>query len=149
MKRLTLFVLMLFALAGHSFAQTDTTTFSGKLQYVFGNLSKTPITTGLLREWGIDFVDLDNFTGQVLTDSNWTNLTNWRAIYATLYSEQLNGTGPLVGLDTVNTTISSYTSLSNPVSMVVIAFNYQDFDSSAVTNNLISISASGQLNDVP
>jgi hypothetical protein len=40
-------------------AQTyDTTTYYGKMAYIFNNIDRTPITTGLLRDYGIDFMNL-------------------------------------------------------------------------------------------
>ena len=42
-------------------AQTyDTTTYYGKMGYIFNNIDRTPITTGLLRDYGIDFLKLQN-----------------------------------------------------------------------------------------
>jgi len=39
----------------------DTTQYDGKINDVFANINKTPITTGLLRDYGIDFLNLDNY----------------------------------------------------------------------------------------
>jgi|HubBroStandDraft_3_1064219.scaffolds.fasta_scaffold43553_2 hypothetical protein len=63
-----------------SFAQYDTTTFYGKMNFIFDNLNRTIISTGLLREYGIDYLNLENYNGQFLHDSNWVNLDDWRAI---------------------------------------------------------------------
>lgn len=130
-------------------AQTyDTTTYYGKMNYMFDHLDKTPVTTGLLREYGIDFQMLEDYNGQSLTDSNWVTLTDWRGLYGTLYSEQINGNANLLYLDTVNHLIGKYAQSTLPVSFVCLYYNYQVIDTNAVINNLISIS-NGQLYDVP
>ncbi len=50
-------------------AQTyDTTTYYGKMNFIFNNVSHTQITTGLLRDYGIDFLSLDDYTAEVLHD---------------------------------------------------------------------------------
>ena len=44
----------------------DTTTYSGKMNYLFQNIDQTPITSWLLRDYGINFLNLDNYTGTAL-----------------------------------------------------------------------------------
>jgi Secretion system C-terminal sorting domain len=148
MKKTYFMGLIFSALSLSSFAQTyDTTTFYGKMGWLYTNLSKTPITTGLLREYGIDFESPDLYTGQFLNDTNYANLDVWRALYQTLFSEQITTTANLSSLDSINKTINSYTSFSLPISFAELYYNYQAFDSSAVANNLLTISG-GQLHDV-
>ena len=84
-------------------AQTyDTTTYYGKMNFIFNNISHTQITTGLLRDYGIDFLNLDDYTGKVLNDSNYVTLTDWRQLYASIYSEQINTPATMLYLDTIN-----------------------------------------------
>jgi hypothetical protein len=131
-----------------SFGQVyDTTTFYGKMNFTFGNLDKTQIGTGLLREYGIDFVNLENYDGKVLHDSNWVNLDDWRMVYASLYSEQVNANANLLYLDTLNKRISQFAVPGQPVSFMGLYYNYQGLDTNAISRNLISIS-NGQLYDV-
>jgi hypothetical protein len=131
-----------------SFAQYDTTTFYGKMNFIFDNLNRTIISTGLLREYGIDYLNLENYNGQFLHDSNWVNLDDWRALYATLYSEQVSNNSHLLYLDTINNLLNKFSILGNPVNFVVSYYNYQGMDTNSITKNLISIS-NGQLFDVP
>jgi hypothetical protein len=125
----------------------DTTTYYGKMNFTFDKLNKTIITTGLLREYGIDLLNLENYNGQTLHDSNWVNLDDWRALYASLYSEQINNVAALLYLDTVNRLISKFATASNPISFVALYYNYQGLDTNAVSKNLITVS-NGQLLDV-
>lgn len=41
----------------------DTTRYYGKMNYVFANVDKSQVTTGMLIDNGIEFLDLENFTG--------------------------------------------------------------------------------------
>ncbi len=130
-------------------AQTnyDTTTFYGKMNYTFAPLNKALINTGLLREYGIDFENPDNYTGKTLHDSNWVNLTDWRVLYASLYSQQITNASNLLYLDSVNKIISQSSMSNQPVSFVGLYYNFQGLDTNAVSRNLIRIS-NGQLFDV-
>ena len=47
----------------------DSTSFYANSNFVYGSLNKTKITTGLLREYGIDFTSPDDYTGKILNDS--------------------------------------------------------------------------------
>ncbi len=117
MRKLFLFLAGVLLL-NISQAQTfDTTTFYGKMNYIFENVSHTQITTGLLRDYGIDFLNLDDYTGKVLNDSNYVTLTDWRSLYASIYSEQINTPANMLYLDTINRLISQYALSNLPVYM--------------------------------
>ncbi len=148
-KSLFSLVALFCLLANRSFAQSyDTTTFYGKMNWQYQYLSKTPITTGFLREYGIDYLPLENYTGASLHDSNWVNLDDWRALYASIYSQQIVvSSHNLLWLDSANSLMNSFSVPGSPINFVVENFNYQGFDTNAVTKNLISIS-NGQLHDV-
>lgn len=79
MKKLTALVTSIFLFTSSLFSQSyDTTQYYGKMNYVFQNVDKAPITTGLLRDYGIEFLNLDNYQGTVLHDSNYVALDEWR-----------------------------------------------------------------------
>ena len=149
MKKYLFSILLSLIFFENSFAQSyDTTTFYGKMNYQFQYLNKSPITTGLLREYGIDYVNIENYNGLTLHDSNWVNLDDWRVIYASLYSQQIVISGNnLLYLDTVNRLLNKFSAPGNPINFVVAYYNYQGFDTNSITKNLIAI-ANGQLHDV-
>ena len=86
----------------------DTTQYYGKMNYVFSNVDKTQVSTGMLKDYGIEFLNLDNYTGVQLHDSNFVNLDEWRLLYASLYSSQINVNSGLLYLDTINKLINKY-----------------------------------------
>jgi hypothetical protein len=102
-------LVFLFLFLNKSYAQSiDTTQFYGKMNYLFANIRKAPITSGLLREYGIDFQKLDNYTGVSIHDSNFTSLTDWSMLYASLYSQQICSSASLLYLDTFNSLFNQY-----------------------------------------
>lgn len=78
MKNLIALATSIILLYGKSFSQSyDTTNYYGKMNYVFHYVNKNQIATGLLRDYGIEFLNLDNYTGAVLHDSNFVSLNEW------------------------------------------------------------------------
>lgn len=80
----------------------DTTQYYGKMNYVFHHVNKTPITTGLLKEYGIEFLNFDNYNGLSLHDSNFVSLEELRQLYTDLYSSQINGNAQLLYSNSVS-----------------------------------------------
>lgn len=128
--------------------QIDTTTFYGKMNYVFQhtNTSTSQISTGLLEDYGIDFLNLDNYTGLSISDSNFTGLCELRCLYASIYSFQISTNG-IAGLDTLNQKLNTYNSITIPVHFATLYYSYQYIDPNAVTNHLMTVT-SGQVYDV-
>ena len=139
-------ILMLFAQFGYS--QTiDTIPYYTKINSVFANVNTSTITTGCLRDYGIDFLNLDNYTGTAVNDSNFVGLIEWRNLYASIYSEQINSNANLLYLDTLNKVFNNYAAPSLPISFTTLYFTYQYLDSNAVTNHLMTVT-NNQIFDV-
>ncbi len=136
MKQLTTFCISIMLCIVTSFAQSfDTTQFYGKNNFLFEHIDKTPISTGLLRDYGIDFQELDNYRGTSLHDSNFTSLADWRMLYTSLYSQQINGTASLMYLDTLNKLRSSGCSARHPEERIKQMCHLQYAHISLNTNN--------------
>jgi hypothetical protein len=146
MKKLSALLVGITLLVIKMHAQ-DTSTYFGKMNYVFNYVDKSPITTGLLRDYGIEFLNLDNYTGASLHDSNFTAMDDWRMLYTSLYSSQINNTAGMLYLDTVNRLVNKYAYTSQPISFIGLYYNYQKLRDDAVTSNLMYVS-NDQLYDV-
>ena len=149
MKKVLIIIFCLF-IFNNVFSQTsffDSTSFFANSNLIYGNLDKTKITTGILREYGIDFINQDNFNGKTLHDSNWVNLTDWRVLYASLYSQQITNAANMAYLDTINNRMSRVSTNILPINLVGLDYYYQGLDTNAVTKNLIKI-VGGKLYDV-
>lgn len=146
-KLYTLFYFSFFVLKIQS-QSYDTTNYYGKMNYVFHYVDKGLVNTGMLRNYGIEFLNLDNYTGVALHDSNYVALDEWRMLYTGLYSSQINNNANLLYLDTVNRLINKYSSDTLPISFVGLHYNYEKLKDNAVTANLLSVS-NDRFYDVP
>lgn len=125
----------------------DTTQYYGKMNYVFHHVNKSLIPTGILRDYGIEFLNLDNYTGTVLHDSNFVALDEWRMLYTSLYSSQINSNANMLYLDTVNRLINKYNYTDSAISFIGLHYNYNKLKDYTLTNNLMTVS-NEQLYDV-
>jgi hypothetical protein len=147
MKKIFIFIALLWASVSAVHAQQDTTTFFGKSNYMFQHLDKNQISSGLMSDYGVEFMDLANNDGVSLNSANFVGLQEWRLLYASLYSAQINGTAHLEYLDAINSRVLNYISLSQPITLAVMHYNYQSMRSDAVSANLVSV-ANDQMYDV-
>jgi len=140
--------IILFLSISFSHAQAyDTTQYFGKMNYIFQNVNKSLVTTGFLKDYGIEFLNLDNYKGSVLHDSNFVSLDEWRLLYSSLYSSQINSNANMLYLDTINRLINKYNYTSMPVTFAGLYYTYHRFRDDALTANLMSIN-NGRLYDV-
>jgi hypothetical protein len=65
------------------------TSFNTALNHIFSNLDKTKIPFGLLRDYAMEFTNLENYNGTALTDSNTTDNGILRQIYTTLATARM------------------------------------------------------------
>lgn len=116
------------------------TTFSTRMNYVFGRLEKNRVPYGFLRDYGIEFTNLIAFDGVSLADSNYVENSTLGDIYNSLITSRIhtNATGlisPAVW-DSLWFTQrqNSYITLSGAF------FNYARIASDAVSGGRLSIS---------
>ncbi|MBN8835527.1 MAG: hypothetical protein ABS68_04555 [Niastella sp. SCN 39-18] len=126
MKKPTALMIGMAMLCLQANAQSyDTTNYYGKMNYVFHYVNKSLVTTGMLRDYGIEFLNLDNYTGAALHDSNFVALAEWRMLYTGLYSSQINSNANLLYLDTVNRLIDKYNKKNLPINFIGLHYNYE------------------------
>lgn len=119
-----------------------------KLDLVFANLDKTPITSGFLEEYGVPLIPLDIFNG-VLTDSNRVDMTVWRQVYSTLYTARIQGTNPMATLPVVNSALTNAEAANTASIPVTLLYGeYHALRPDAITANLLTVQQA-QLFDVP
>ena len=139
-------LLFLFAVDKAIVAQ-DTTSFYGMSQYIFEHVDRNPINTGLMSDYGMEFLELANYDGTLLADSNYVGLNEWRLLYASLYSMQINNFASMLPLDSVNQRVFNRIGMDQPVNMVMLHYDYQSVRPDAVSAGLLTVS-NDQLYDV-
>lgn len=79
----------LIGLAQVSFAQDENLTWQEQMQSVFENVDLNQVPTGILSEYSLDFLPLENYQGS-LDENNLILPNNIRLLYASLYSGRVN-----------------------------------------------------------
>lgn len=143
--KLTALTLALIFFALISKAQTDA--LRNQLNTIFQNIDKSQVPSGFLEEYGADLVSLDVFNGQ-LTDSNRLDIDLWRYAYGSLYTSRIYGINPLPTIESLNTSINTYSNFNTNVLAVPLALiDYSRMREDAVNQNLLTVS-NNQIYDV-
>ncbi len=109
------------------------------MEHVFGAIDKSKVNTGLLKEFGVKFNNIEAFNG-VLTDSSWVSLSEWEAFYNSVYSMRIGSATTM----TVPSSVFSHFSTqqdANPGVILLAAghFNYQQYKANAYTNGDVTV----------
>ena len=64
-------------------------TYRNQVNNIFTNVNPSPITTGLLADYGMEFIDTEKFNG-TLVDANKVDLGAFRSLYISMYSMRYN-----------------------------------------------------------
>lgn len=119
------------------FAQTPTDEFINRMNYVFANVNRNNVSTGLLSNYGAQAIPLEYYNG-VPADSNYVDLDSYKLLYAGLYSSKFNSNITLITPDELSTRIQSYTSgTAIPVSIMHYAYNR--IKETAVEQGLVNV----------
>ncbi len=134
-------ILSLCILSGY--AQDTPNAFADRINYIFQFVDKSQVSTGVLQEYGIDFTNVNNFSGQVLNDSNKLVLNEWKYLYQSLYSAQINLTANLPQLTTIEANVNAVANNR----LLVMHYNFNSIKTDALSNNLFT-ALNDQLYDV-
>jgi len=147
MKRI---FLLLFSAAIYSatYSQNTPDSFANRINYIFQYVDKNQISTGLLSDYGIDFLNLNNYTGQQLHDSNYVGNNEWISIYASVYSSQVRLVNSLPPPDSVASKFNNYNLPSETTGLAILYYDYNSCRDDALSAGLVSIE-NDQIFDVP
>jgi len=138
MKKLLVFTGFFIALfQGH----TQNTDYYDRMEHVFGNIDKTKVTTGFLKEFGIRFNEVEAYDGIIDTD-NLVDQTQWQSLYSSLYTMRVgtvaqNMTAPNTVFDNLKTQQDNAT---EDVLLAALYYNYQQYKTNAVSNGDVTVS---------
>lgn len=142
------FVLLLIAVGIlNTYAQNTPDSFANRINYIFQHVDKTQISTGLLTDYGIDFLNLANYNGQQLHDSNYVSNQEWITIYTSLYSSQTRLLSTLPNPEAVATDFANNASTNGATGLAILHYNYNSYRDDAVSAGLVTIS-NDQIYDV-
>lgn len=117
---------------------------------IFQHINRSPVTTGILTNYGFAFRDYNQFQGTTLTASNQLHsLVEWRLLYTAMQTSIVNTNANLPSLVTANQRIVQ-AQQQNPsaIPIATLLARYNRFSDDAGTAGLVTVS-NGQLYDNP
>ena len=131
---------------GHMLAQSM---FSGAqsirqdIDNMFSEIDRGKVATGFLLDYAIDLVDLAQYDGTILTDSNYVHRSIYEDILHSLHSACVQTTNPIGDVSSIMGSLNS--SLSARIAKIsVINHTYNQIKANALTDQLIIFE-----NDIP
>ncbi len=130
-------VLCLFhpALAQEPVPGETSDAFRTEINRIFQGVNPTPVTTGLLWDYGMELTDVVKFNG-VLSTSNYLNLAEWQRLYATMYTMKFNSNISLTTPFGVQGQVEYYGTQSRAHNVVALHMRYQKFRSDATSRGV-------------
>ena len=105
--------------------------------YLFENLNKSTVPTGMLKEYATELVDLFEYPGQI-TDSNSVSFTTYEYILRTLKSSIVRSSAAPI-ISNITDEIGEMLEETSLVPVGVVAFKYNYIDELAIQKGLLSI----------
>lgn len=125
------------------------TSFTAQMNYIYANLNKDSIPTGILLNRAMDFVNVAAYNGVGLADSTKTNYGTVMGIYNTLATGMMSAKAATAGtfyhpvyVDSILQTIRT----AGTITLTGLYYQYAAFLPNAVSSNLITVS-NNQLHD--
>lgn len=155
MKKLLLALLLLAANFGRGYAQqapadyeAPRTAFADSINRVFAAVDKSRINSGILEEYGLQFIDHAPFTGtNGFTVDNQLDINRWRAIYGDLQGARINtNSASMVSLASANQALDLY-ARDAYVELPILHYNYHSIATDALSAGRIR-SVNNRLFDV-
>ena len=109
--------------------------FRNQMNTIFQNVNSTPISSGLLWDYGLELTDVTLYNG-VITSNNYVNLAEWRMLYSSLYTMRFNNNISMTAPGTVNSQIKSNGMLSTAHNIIALHVRYQKFRSNATSQGV-------------
>lgn len=139
-KLYTLILAVIFSIT-NTYAQTLDDNYSEVRSYLnsmFQQLNKNRVPTGLLLDYGIDLVDLEDYDGTILADSTYVNVDIYRDILKTIISSDVK-TNYNSSYNSVKAKIDALDNVSvdGPITLSAAFFRYNVIKPNAIEDNLI------------
>ena len=137
-KGVSTFVLSIVFSISFVYAQSidENITIRSSINSMFSGIDKTKVPTQLLLDYAIDLVELSNYNGRTLTDSNYISLIDYENILRSISSACVTTSKPF---DTVENIIESFTSDNNnsSIKISIALYKYNRIKANALEENLI------------
>ena len=136
MKKILLFLLLLhLCLAIH--AQTPADEAISRMNYVFEEVNRSNVPTGLLSNYGVQPIPLEYYNG-IPADSNFVDIDSYKLLYAGVYSAKFNNNITLITPDELSQQIQNYSS-GGSIPVSVMHYKYNRIKDDAVEQGLVTV----------
>lgn len=140
MKRIFLSLLLSVVISLSTYSQNTEDSFALRINYIFQHVDMNQIPSGILSDYGIDFLNLDNYTGQQFLDSNYVGNMEWFALYNSIYSSQVRLISQLPNPESVASLFNQNNLPNQPTGLAIMNYNYNSYRDDAVSAGLVTIS---------
>jgi len=148
MKRVFFLLAAGLMITGNLLAQNPGQDFTNRMNHIFQYVDKSKVTTGLLSDYGLQFVEPKYFNG-VPADSNYVDMDTWRMLYSGMFSSKINNNVSLADPETIFDAIDNAThAIAVPVVMMHYQYNALNEDALNPSKNMLKIVNGDQLQDV-
>lgn len=145
--------------------QPYNTAFSDRINHIFQYVNRSYVTSGFLKDYGFEFTDIERFNG-TLSSSNYAPISEWKAVYNTLYTYRFSPTNTMMHPGEVKDVISNFANQANGGSspagrmayaatnaatneLVALHYKYEQFKADALSSTLVYVANGDQIFDTP
>ena len=135
-----IFALVLSIVFGISFVNAqnidENATIRSSINSMFSGIDKTKVPTQLLLDYAIDLVELSNYDGRTLTDSNYISLIDYENILRSIRSASVTTSKPFRNVESI---IESFTTTNDEssIKMSLAIYKYNRIKANALDDGLI------------
>ncbi|NMH27533.1 T9SS type A sorting domain-containing protein [Flavobacterium silvaticum] len=132
--------LLLTIICSFSLCSSQNTDYYNRMQYIFGNISTSKVTTGYLKEFGVRYTEIEAYNG-ALSTVNWVDKAQWNSIYSSLYTMRVgNVAAGMASASSVYTNLNTQQAATSDILIAAQYYQYQQYKTNAVANGDVTIS---------
>ncbi|OAV71883.1 hypothetical protein Barb4_00324 [Bacteroidales bacterium Barb4] len=108
--------------------------YTQSINYIFANVDKNKVATGLLYDYGLHIVEPLDFNG-VPSDSNYVDMDTWKALYWGIYSSKVNSKISLTSPNEMTKKVDD----AAVTSLAVMHIAYNTYKENAVEGGFVAV----------
>jgi len=117
-------ILVLLALALSNITYAQITNYYDRMDHIFGAIDQSKVNTGLLKEFGVRFTEVEVFNG-TLSASNFADITNWHSLYSSFYTMRVGTNTTMQNPDIISSNFDSLAESNNSaILLAAMHYNY-------------------------
>ena len=120
--------------------QGQSNSYYDRMDHVFSNIQPEKVTTGLLKEFGIRFNEVEAYDG-TLSVTNWVDKAQWQSLYNSLYTMRVGTATIMTNPSLVFEHLESVQDAqANTILFTVLYYDYQEYKPDAYSNGDVTVS---------